>query len=209
MGIAERKQREKEARIRQIQNSAASIFYKKGYGDTTMDEIAQAAEISKATIYLYFKSKEDLYFGIIEPALNKLGKRLVKIAGDKSEAADLTVKKLTDATYDFYEHTPDAYHLVSRYNAAEFARLLPPGKLDHLKALMRSNLDQLEAAVRKGIQQGIFNKVDPRLVSIIIWNCFMGVIQYQENRMEQGKSDYRRSTLEAAVALIMKGLKKR
>jgi len=32
------------------------------------------------------------------------------------------------------------------------------------------------------------------------------VIQYQENRMEEGRSDYRKSTLDAAVRLILRGL---
>jgi len=57
------------------------------------------------------------------------------------------IKKVTDATYEFYVKEPDAYHLISRYEAAVFSNLLSPQKLDHLKHLMRSNLKQLEIIV--------------------------------------------------------------
>ncbi|MDD5234159.1 MAG: TetR/AcrR family transcriptional regulator [Syntrophales bacterium] len=208
MGIAERRQREKDARIKHIQNCAAAVFYKKGYGETTMDEIAKTAELSKAAIYLYFKSKEDLYYSIIEPALSRLARRLIRIASDRREPAEATVRKIISATNELYEKDYDAYHLLSRYSAAEYVKLLPKAKLEHLKELMRSNLRQMEAAVRKGIAQGIFEAVDARLISVILWNCFMGVIQYQENRMEPGKTDYRKKTIDATVELILKGLRK-
>lgn len=208
MGIAERRQREKEARVRQIQDIAAELFYRKGYVETSLEEIARRAEISKATIYLYFKSKDDLYYHIVEPALAELSRRLIQIAEDMEERADLTVRKIIDATRDVFFRDSGAYHLLSRYNAAEFKKLLPKNRLDNLKGLMRSNFSQMEQAVRKGIEQGVFIDMDAKLVSIILWNCFMGVIQFQENRMDLERTDYRKPTIDAAVDLILRGLKK-
>jgi AcrR family transcriptional regulator len=209
MGIAERRQREKESRIRQIRDSAAAVFFEKGFEAATMEDIAARAEISKAAIYLYFKSKEDLYYGLVEPALERLSRRLVRIAGHGNLDPVRKIKKMVDATFDFYDRDPDAYHLVSRYKAAEFSKLLSREKLDRLKGLMRSNLYQVEKAISEGILSGRFRRVDPRITSIIVWNAFMGVIQFQENRMQKGKSDYRRPTIEAAIELILRGLKKR
>jgi AcrR family transcriptional regulator len=208
MGIAERKRREKEARIKQIQEIAADLFYRKGYAETSLEEIARRAEISKATIYLYFKSKHDLYYHIVEPALAELSRVLIRIAENTEEPADITVKKIIGATRDVFFNDPGAYHLLSRYNAAEFKKLLPKNRLDNLKGLMRSNFSQVEQAVRKGIEQEIFIDMNPKLVSIILWNCFMGVIQFQENRMDSERSDYRKPTIDAAVDLILRGLKK-
>jgi len=64
MGIAERQEREKAQKREAIINAAEKIFFAKGYENTTMDEIAEEAEYSKGTIYLYFKNKEDLYLAI-------------------------------------------------------------------------------------------------------------------------------------------------
>ncbi len=56
MGPQERKQREREARRSAIINTAMKIFLKKGLANTTMEEIAEKAEYSKAVLYLYFKN---------------------------------------------------------------------------------------------------------------------------------------------------------
>jgi len=209
MGINERKLREKESRIKQIRDCAAALFYKKGYIATTIEDIAASAEISKGTIYLYFKSKDDLYYSLVEPSLDKLSIKLITIAGMKEVDPEIRIKNVIDATYDFYNKDPDAYHLVSRYEASIFSNLLSKDKLDHLKDLMRSNLNQLRIVISDGVVQGRFCKFDPRMTSIIIWNTFMGIIQFQENRFEEGKSDYRRSTIDGAVDIILRGIRKR
>ena len=64
MGIAERKQREKEQRRQHILQVAETIFLEKGINSSTMDEIAAVCELSKGTLYLYFKSKEELFLDI-------------------------------------------------------------------------------------------------------------------------------------------------
>ena len=64
MGIAERKEREKGQRRNDIVNAAEKVFFSKGIDSATMDEIAEKAELSKGTLYLYFKSKEELLFAV-------------------------------------------------------------------------------------------------------------------------------------------------
>ena len=60
MGIAERKEREKEHRRNTILDAAEEVFFSKGINLATMDEVAERAELSKGTLYLYFKNKEEL-----------------------------------------------------------------------------------------------------------------------------------------------------
>jgi TetR/AcrR family transcriptional regulator len=64
MSIAERKEREKEQRRNDILSAAEKLFFARGYDSVTMDDIAKAVELNKATIYLYFKDKESLYFTV-------------------------------------------------------------------------------------------------------------------------------------------------
>ena len=66
MGIAERKEREKQQRREEIVQAAEEVFFSKGFEKSTMDDVAEKAELSKGTLYLYFKSKEELLIGIIE-----------------------------------------------------------------------------------------------------------------------------------------------
>lgn len=72
MGPKERKEREKEHRREEIIKAGEKLFLKKGLYGTTMDEIARKCELSKGTLYLYFSSKEQLYFEIVCRAMDRL-----------------------------------------------------------------------------------------------------------------------------------------
>ena len=60
------RQRRKEARPGEIAEAALELFVEKGFAATKLDEVAQRAGVSKGTVYLYFKSKEDLLRSVIE-----------------------------------------------------------------------------------------------------------------------------------------------
>ncbi|MHB8896387.1 MAG: TetR/AcrR family transcriptional regulator, partial [Candidatus Geothermincolia bacterium] len=65
MSVVDRKQKEKLQRRTSIIDAAKELFSQKGYQATTMDEIAEKAELSKGAVYLYFESKDDLYVSLI------------------------------------------------------------------------------------------------------------------------------------------------
>ncbi|MCL2211896.1 MAG: TetR/AcrR family transcriptional regulator [Treponema sp.] len=68
MGISERREREKAERRTAILNCAKELILVQGVEHLSMESIASKAEISKATVYLYFSSKEDLLKEICEEA---------------------------------------------------------------------------------------------------------------------------------------------
>ncbi|HZK54978.1 MAG TPA: TetR/AcrR family transcriptional regulator [Desulfosporosinus sp.] len=61
-GLREKKKKESEEKIKKI---AKEIFLSKSYLETTMEEIAQKAEIGVGTLYNYFKSKDEIYIAIM------------------------------------------------------------------------------------------------------------------------------------------------
>jgi len=65
MGIAERKNREKEERRQLILEKSKALILEHGVPSLSMQDIADAAELSKATLYLYFESKEALLVEIL------------------------------------------------------------------------------------------------------------------------------------------------
>jgi len=68
MGIEERKNREKEERRSLILGKAKELILERGVVALTMQDIAEASELSKATLYLYFQSKEAILMDIMEEA---------------------------------------------------------------------------------------------------------------------------------------------
>jgi AcrR family transcriptional regulator len=207
MGIAERRLKEKQSRIRQIKKSAASLFQKKGFEDTRMDEIANRAEISKATIYLYFKSKEDLFYELVQEQLTKLSQNLIEIY-NKEKNQENAIRAMMESTYAFYTDAPEVYHLITQFKARELVKALSEDKIRHLKESMRSNLKYLAMTIKDGVAQGRFENVDPTLTAVLFWNMFMGIVQFQENRLDVGKKDYRKITLDAGIEFLIKAMKK-
>ncbi len=74
MGITERKEREKKQMRRQIIQAAMTMFREEGYEKTSIRKIAEMIEYSPATIYLYYKDKDELLYEVQREAFDKLYK---------------------------------------------------------------------------------------------------------------------------------------
>ena len=83
MGVSERRAREKEERRESIVRAAEVVFRAKGLATATMDEIAEKAELSKGSLYLYFKSKDELYVEVLQRFIARM---VARIGGARSEA---------------------------------------------------------------------------------------------------------------------------
>jgi AcrR family transcriptional regulator len=66
-----------------IIHSAIESFAKNGFDRTRMEDIAISSGLAKGTLYLYFKSKEDLFFALCEHNLEQLRNQLSKIFNEK------------------------------------------------------------------------------------------------------------------------------
>jgi AcrR family transcriptional regulator len=209
MGIAERKQLEKNARKKLILDCASAVFHQKGFADATIEDIAARAEISKGTIYLYFKSKADLYFSITRPALENLSKRLKRITKKESDAPEVRIRKLMHAVYAFYTDDGDAYHLITRYKADEYQHLFPKERFEIFGRMMRSNLAQMEIVIDEGIRKGLLKGINPYSGAVMFWSAFVGIMQFQESRMLPENGDYRKDTLDQFISTMLDGLRRK
>lgn len=62
-------QRRAEDRPREICDAALEVFAEKGFAAAKLDEIARRAGVSKGTLYLYFRDKEDLFRAVVRSAI--------------------------------------------------------------------------------------------------------------------------------------------
>jgi AcrR family transcriptional regulator len=72
-GLRERKKRATRIAIR---DAAMALFAREGFAGTTIEEIAEAADVSRATVFHYFPTKEEIVFGDGSLAIEELGRRL-------------------------------------------------------------------------------------------------------------------------------------
>ncbi|MFG1346975.1 TetR/AcrR family transcriptional regulator [Xanthobacter autotrophicus DSM 431] len=89
--VAEAPERpEPEARKRrEIIDGARRVFFDKGFDGASMDEIARASGVSKATIYVYFASKEELFQALVEVDRRKSAERLFEFDPGDPDVANL------------------------------------------------------------------------------------------------------------------------
>ena len=96
MGIKERKEREREMRRQQIMVAAKSVFTQRGFEKSTMEDIAREAELSAGTIYLYFKSKDELYASLCLRVLKFISIKVDHVVNDDTLAYEAKQKALLE-----------------------------------------------------------------------------------------------------------------
>lgn len=73
----------RQERVKRILRAAEIVFLRNGFNNSSMDEIADMANLGKGTIYYYFKGKEEIFFAILEREANKIYKEMVKRVSGK------------------------------------------------------------------------------------------------------------------------------
>jgi len=110
MGIQERKQREKEAMQKLILETANALFDKNGIEQVSIRNIAHEIEYSPATIYLYFKDKEEILFYLTNSFLADFEDKLKEFNFIKDHFSRL--KNISQSWLDFAIHHPDKYRMI-------------------------------------------------------------------------------------------------
>src|ERR671923_115913 len=84
-----------DERKSQILNAAEGVFTKKGFDEARMDDIAEQTSLSKGTLYLYFKSKDELIIAILDRMFQGEFSRLENLNQDGLSATE-AIWKMTD-----------------------------------------------------------------------------------------------------------------
>ena len=184
MGISERRMREKEMRRNAILDAAESLFFSRGVEHTTMDDVAEAAEFSKGTLYLYFKNKEDLLHGIYLRGIEIL-KQLFRDALATPGNGLQKVNAIGEAYFRFSKEYPDYFRAMNEMNPGEID--LQDTESNGFRChLCTEEVMQLVArAVQIGIDDGsIRNDLDPHKTAYLLWAQTAGLIQVINNKGE-------------------------
>lgn len=125
-----RKEREKEARREAILDAAVRLFARKGNYDPTLDEIAAEAELSKGTIYNYFKDKHYLLAALLMRCHETAMQHLEEVIGRHH-----TLPGMIRAVLDSYKKSPDDKFLFHIFFSAGLQ--MPEEVREELKAEWR------------------------------------------------------------------------
>jgi AcrR family transcriptional regulator len=154
-----RKEREYLAHREEILSAAEKVFAAKGFFSTTMSDIAREAEFGTGTLYKYFKSKEDLYFTLIDEKVKGINPLVKAELSEKASAVE-RIKKVLSLQFEFFERNRDFFRIyISERNRFEWTVKDELGKGIHEKMVAYINI--LAEVMREGIEEGEFKPLNP------------------------------------------------
>jgi TetR/AcrR family transcriptional regulator len=177
MGISERREREKEHRREAIVSAAEELFFTKGINSTTMEDIAEKVELSKGAIYLYFKSKEELFAAIAQRGLTILNEFFAGALARGSNGLE-RLRGIGDEFYRFHLEYPNSFSALF-YHEFHVAWHDSEGVISN--ELLKQGEDTMEMTaqvIREGIADGSIRAgVDPQIVAVILDGFLTGIIR--------------------------------
>src|ERR1043165_8141927 len=86
--------RRKDARPSEILEAALACFTERGLAAARLDDVAQRAGVTKGTLYLYFRNKEELFEAVVRQSLVPFIERLEAIVAEANEPASILLKRV-------------------------------------------------------------------------------------------------------------------
>ena len=160
---------EQANRRHEIFHKVVDIFLKKGFQETSMQEIAQAAGLGKSTLYDYFKTKDEILLYFFEDQLNDLTEAAQKIALQNAAAGE-RLRQVMKAHLEFLQANRSLFMKLS----LEAQRL----KLESQKQIQKKRhtyQDLIRGLIEEGIREGAFRKIDPLLAARMLINTMAPV----------------------------------
>jgi len=177
MGTAERREREKEERRNSILDAAEEVFSSTGVREASMAEVAERAEVSKGTLYLYFSSKEEIYLGINHRAL-KILRAMFETVMATGDPGIEKIRGIGRAYYEFSQKHPHYFEAMMHFDAevTNLEEAGPVGLECHKEGM--EVLGLVAQAIRTGIEDGsIRSDLDPMKTAVLLWAQTDGVIR--------------------------------
>lgn len=116
-------------RREQLIGIARTLFAERGFDGTSVEEIADHAEVSKPVIYEHFGGKEGLYAVVVDREMRTLEEAIHAALGVPNQTYKQIIERGTMALLDYIEARPDGFRILSRDSAAgstssDFASIL-------------------------------------------------------------------------------------
>ena len=156
---------EKAQRRQAILAAAKKVFARHGFHGTTMAEVARAAHLSYGSVYWYFDSKDSLFHALMDEEGQALRAAILDAVAADGTAADVAtlLRLAVRTTFEFFEADRATVKLLFRDSYALGTRFEK-----HLYGVYEGFIDDLEALVAAGRQQGALADLPPRPVAFSI-----------------------------------------
>lgn len=170
MSTAERKEREKESRKESIIDAAQKVFFEKGLLLSTMEEIAETAELAKGTLYLYYRSKEDLYLAVMMRGLLILRTMFEQVIENKLSTVQ-TLFEFSKTYTEFYRIHTAYFRMLHFFNTPQFHKQVSDDMMTSCDMLNQSLWNLAIDVMKRGMAEQIIRcDINPVEIALILWS---------------------------------------
>jgi TetR/AcrR family fatty acid metabolism transcriptional regulator len=173
-----RRERERQNRRDQILQAAWEVFSSKDYDSATIDEVADAAELSKGTVYLYFQNKADLFLSTVAMGMERLSATIQEAVSSSSDPA-AGLREVIRCTLDFHEKNAGFFKILSSEQAHFDMHTEMRDGRNFKKSILAEfsrNVDMLADYIRRGIEIGVFKQVNPEDAASVLLSAARGFV---------------------------------
>lgn len=205
MGLKERREREKEARKRQILAAARELLFKRGLQATSIQRIARTAELGVGTIYSYYQSKEEIFYALQEEGLKILHAEIDAIRRSPTPP-DEQLRRTAAAYLRFSDEHKDYFDMINYFLASPTV-MLGSALKQRIDRKGGRILRLIEGTIRQGIAEGIFRSMDADKVAVLFWGALHGMVQFKKLEATVLGGDSYRRIFSYAVDQFITGLR--
>ena len=188
-----------EERKTQIFQAALTCFSRKGYHQTTMDDIVAESGLSKGALYWYFESKKELFLSLFQEVMGQFNQTWESIVNEKASATDKLLSSLALFRTEFKEFVPFFGVLMEAW-----ALTIHDEDVENLtRELYEPYLDIMTRIVEEGITSGEFRVVSSQATALVVMTLFDGITLALGTGLQQLDWD---DIVDAAEELVLHGL---
>jgi TetR/AcrR family transcriptional regulator len=207
-----RRQRERAARRESILAAAQETFTTRGFAGSTMEEVALRAEITKPTLYGYFRTKDELLLNLMLPVFADIGDELQALHRDLEAGlitrCDQLIARFLDAVLTPYSTDPARFRLAQLLHQTRLVESLDPASLAALDIQGRTDFTLARSILRMAVDQGLIRDVPTGPLADLIWGIVVGTIQVEDIKNRTGGRPQHTATLRLANELLISALQR-
>jgi TetR/AcrR family transcriptional regulator len=205
-----RRERERTARRESILAAARETFTSRGISGSTMEEVALRAEITKPTLYGYFRTKDEILLSLMVPVFVDIGTSLEELRqrlanGEVTERGQL-VAQLLEAVLFPYRHDPDRFRLTQLLHQTRLVESLDSETSKALDTQGRKDFTLARSILRDAMQRGLIRDVAIGPLADIVWGIVVGIIQVEDIKNRTGGRAQLTAALQLATDMLSSAL---
>lgn len=197
----------KEAKLNFVVDIATSLFMRKSISDVTIKDIADKAGIGEATIYRYFKRKENIVLACIMKLQEEVNQKYFKLEEGKTGYEKLEI--FYNSYLDVFKNSPDYFYFIREFDA--YIAMHNSPKLKEYEREINQYKSNYIAAYEMGLEDGSVMHI--KNIEVFYYSTTHSLLELckklsiKQALLNQDKSLKKAAEIQCLIRIILKSLK--